>query len=169
MEQTYIMTLCKENEAAFYAIAAEYLPGSREDTMRRRAAQYPKAFVLLMAGDEAAGAAFGWPRKSDMPEDDSFCLDGIAVKAPFWRKGYGSMLLRAFENAVREYGFSVVSVGSAGGYVEQFYIGNGYVPAEYKIYTDSGIKPVHRYLDMADYHTYQRPEADGFVVMKKYL
>lgn len=164
-----VTPLCRENEAAFYEIAAEYLPGSCEETMRRRAAQYPKAFVLLMAGDEAAGVAFGWPRKLDAPEDDSFCLDGIAVKAPFWRNGYGSMLLHTFEDAVREYGFPAVSVGSAGGYVEQFYISNGYLPAEYKRYTQDGIVLDHRFESLADYRAYQRPEADGFVVMIKHL
>lgn len=164
-----IVPLCKENEAVFYEIAAEYLPGSREDTMRCRAVKYPKAFVLLMAGDEAAGIAFGWPRKSDAPEDDSFCLDGIAVKTPYWRKGYGSLLLAAFENAALEYGFPLVSVGSAGGYVEQFYISNGYLPAEYKRYTDDGIVSDHQFEGLTDYQTYQRPEADGFVVMKKRL
>lgn len=169
MGQINITYLSGENENAFFAIAAEYLPDSEEEKMRQRVKQYPKAFVALAAGGELAGVAFGWPRKLDAPEDSSFTLDGIAVKETLQRNGYGKILLGAFEKAAKEYGYSCISVGSAGGYVEKFYIDNGFVPIEYKICTDNGIELFHEFTDLEDYLSYKRPNVDGFVVLEKRL
>lgn len=140
MEQTDLTYFSAENQKEYLALAAEYLPDSEKEKMERRAGRYPRAFVALAIEAELAGVAFGWPRELDAPGDSSFTLDGIAVREPYQRKGYGRLLLRAFESAAGEYGYPAVSVGSAGGYVEKFYLDNGYIPREYKIWTDCGIK-----------------------------
>lgn len=167
--ETNITYLSAENQKDYFALAAEYLPGSEEEKMKRRAEHYPRAFVALVAGEELAGVAFGWPRELDASGDPSFTLDGIAVKEPYQRKGYGRLLLLAFESAAEEYGYPVVSVGSAGGYVEKFYLHNGYIPKEYKIWTDCGIKEAYTFSNIEDYRAYQRPDVEGFVVLEKWL
>lgn len=169
MRQARIKNLSEEIETDFFALAAEYLPGSDEEEMRQRVGRYPRAFVALVTEGELAGVAFGWPRELDAPEDKSFSLNGIAVREPYQRNGYGRLLLDAFLSAAKGYGYSLVSVGSAGGYVETFYIENGFMPIEYKIYTQDGIKPVHKFADLEDYRVYARPTEDGFVVLERYL
>lgn len=156
-------------EDAFYALAAEYLPGTEPETMRRFAAMYPKSFIGLFTDAGLTGVAFGWPRNHFDPEDPSFCLDGIAIMAEHWRRGNGRYLLSAFEQAARAYGASVVSVGSAGGWGESFYIGCGYRPIQYKSWQDGGFVVEHVYSDTEDYLTYRRKDPDGFVVMEKQL
>lgn len=169
MGQARIEYLSEHNETDYFALAAEYLPDSDRGKMKQRAGLYPKAFVALAAEGELAGVAFGWPRELDVPGEKSFSLDGIAVREPYQRNGYGRLLLDAFLSAVKEYGYSVVSVGSAGGYVETFYIANGFIPTEYKIYAEGGIKAVHRYADLEDYRVYERPREDGFVVLERHF
>ncbi len=55
-----ITLLNKKNEKEFFALAAEYLPGSDQDKMREFAAIFPEAFIALMDGDEVIGLDFGW-------------------------------------------------------------------------------------------------------------
>ncbi|MCI9322190.1 MAG: GNAT family N-acetyltransferase [Lachnospiraceae bacterium] len=169
MEQTDLTYFSAENQKEYLALAAEYLPDSEKEKMERRAGRYPRAFVALAIEAELAGVAFGWPRELDAPGDSSFTLDGIAVREPYQRKGYGRLLLRAFESAAGEYGYPAVSVGSAGGYVEKFYLDNGYIPREYKIWTDCGIKVAYTFSDLEDYRNYRRPDGEGFVVLEKWL
>lgn len=170
MNEAYeILTLDRDNEKEFYQIVREYLPDSDMDKLPERAVLYPKAFVVLLLNHRVIGVAFGWPRKLDVPEDNSFTLDGIAVSESYHRNGYGRALLKAFEKAVYNYGFSKVSVGSAGGYVEKFYMGCGYVPIQYKVYLDNRIVIEKVFENITDYRMYQRKNADGFVVMEKHL
>jgi GNAT superfamily N-acetyltransferase len=61
-------------------------------------------------------------------------ISGIAVRHDLWRQHLGTRLLRRFEREARGHGISRISVGSAGGYVERFYLSNGYRPAELYIY-----------------------------------
>ncbi|MBP1561874.1 MAG: GNAT family N-acetyltransferase [Oscillospiraceae bacterium] len=167
MEQVNVVCLNEKISDDFYALAAEYLPGSSQSKMRERAEMYPKAFTALVSGGEVIGVCFGWARKHDAPSDSTFTLDGIAVKVPFQKKGYGKILLSAFERAAAEYGFDTVSVGSAGGYVEKFYIDCGFVPKEYKVWS-GGAPSVEKTFDsIEDYYAYQRKDPDGFVVMEK--
>lgn len=163
-----IFPLTPEYEAAFYALAAEYLPDSDPARMRRFAQLYPRAFLALTVDGQLIGAAFGWPRRHADPSDDSFTLAGICIAWEHWRKGYGCKLLAAFEDAARSYGAAAVSVGSAGGFVEAFYLGCGYSPKLYKAWVDGAPIVEHVYADLADYHTYQRQHPDGFVVMEKF-
>lgn len=101
-----------------------------------------------------------------LAEDASFCLDGIAIRWDHQKKGYGSALLQEFVKAARAYGCKTVTVGSAGGYVEHYYIENGFVPIQYKYFDEEGIHIEKTYRDMADYENYTRLHADGFVVLE---
>lgn len=164
-----ITTLNDSNREAFYALAAEYLPGSDPEKMAKYEKEYPGAFLAMEEQGQVIGVAYGWPRWFDAPEDLSFELRGIAITYDLWRHGYGRALLAAFEQAVAGYGAEVVSLGSADGFVEKFYIACGYTPREYKVWADGTTAVEHRYADMEDYLTYQRQGEDGFVVMAKVL
>lgn len=158
-----------ENSAGFYSLAAEYLPDSNREKMRERAEIFPKAFIASEYDGEVVGVCFGWARGLDAFGDESFVLDGIAVKSDFRKKGYGKILLDAFEKAAAEYGYSLISVGSAGGYVEKFYMNCGFIPKEYKVWENGSSKVEKTFLSAADYFSYKRKNADGFVVMEKKL
>ena len=167
MSKPKIILLSPKYEEEFYRFTDEYLPDSDPERLRKFAAEYPKAFLLLIYENEVIGAAFGRDRSRQFPDDDSFELCGIAVRFDHQRKGYGSMLLREFERAAAEYGKSAVSLGSAEGYAEKFYISCGYFPTEYKVW-ENGIPCVKKeFADMEDYLSFQRCDKDGFVVMRK--
>ena len=169
MDELIIIDLNKENEDAFWAMVKEYLPHSNIEKMKARRLQFPKAFKLLLLHSRVIGVVYGWPRMLDAPEDEAFTLDGIAIESDFHRNGYGKILLYAFEKAVREYGFSKVSVGSADGYVEHFYMECGYRPVQYKIYKEEHIEIAYEFKSMEEYFEYQKPEFDGFMVFEKQL
>jgi ribosomal protein S18 acetylase RimI-like enzyme len=75
------------------------------------------------AADGVVGFALGRERGDDHVE-----LAGIGVREAYTRLGIGSRLLDAFESAAADAGFERVSLGSAGGYVDEFYLANGYEP-----------------------------------------
>ncbi len=167
MEQITITPLTQDTEQAFYRLVNEYLPDSDPAQLREYAILFPKAFLVLLENKEVIGVAFGWHRKLKFPEDDSFVLNGIAVRHDKQQNGYGKQLLQAFEQVVKEYGAPFVSLGSAGGYVEKFYIDCGYTPTEYKVW-ENGVPVVEKqFTDMNDYLTYSWQSKDGFVVMRK--
>ena len=68
---------------------------------------------------------------------------------------------------LKEYGAPSVSLGSAGGYVEKFYIDCGYTPTEYKVWENGASVVEKRFDTIEDYYTYSRKNEDGFVVMCK--
>jgi len=72
---------------------------------------------------DVVGIAIGRERGDDHVE-----LAGIGVHEAYTRRGIGSRLLRAFESAAADAGFERVTLGSAGGYVDEFYRANGYEP-----------------------------------------
>lgn len=164
---TTVTLINPDIEKDFYALAAEYLPGSEQSKMRLRAMEYPKAFLALVRDSEVIGAAFGWPRSLDAPQDITFTLDGITIKEHLHRNGYGTELLRAFEKAAREYGYTTISVGSAGGYVESFYINNGFQPVMYKVWGENGPEIDAEFHNIEEYYAYQRPQQEGFLVLEK--
>jgi len=167
MEQITITPLTPNTEQAFYRLINEYLPDSDPARLREYVTLFPKAFLVMLENEEVIGIAFGWHRKLKFPEDDSFVLNGIAVRHDKQRNGYGKQLLRAFEQAAKEYGAPSVSLGSAGGYVEKFYIDCGYTPTGYKVW-ENGVPVVEKqFTDINDYLTYSRRNEDGFVVMRK--
>lgn len=167
--QAAAVYLNNENSAGFYSLAAEYLPDSDTEKMRARAALFPKSFIALTRGNEVIGVCFGWARKLDAHEDNSFVLDGIAVRAEYQKNGYGKLLLKEFQRAAEEYGFQTISVGSAEGYVEKFYIDFGFVPKEYKVWEGNFPQVEKTFEDTADYYSYERKNPDGFVVFEKRL
>lgn len=169
MEQVKIAPLATDTEPAFYNLVEEYLPGSDPAQLKEYSKLFPKAFLVLLQDSEVIGVAFGWGRKLRFPEDDSFVLNGIAVRYDHQRKGYGKLLLQAFEQAVKEYGAPSVSLGSAGGYVEKFYINCDYTPTEYKVWENGTPVVEKRFTDINDYLTYSRRNEDGFVVMQREL
>ncbi|MGN0666132.1 MAG: GNAT family N-acetyltransferase [Huintestinicola sp.] len=169
MNTANYVLLNKVIEQSFYKLVAEYLPGSDHIKMREYAEQFPNLFIAVMLGSEIIGVAYGWHRKIEHPDDDSFVLDGIAVKNDYRRKGYGRQLLSAFEKAAVSYGASTISIGSAGGYVEKFYISCGYMPKEYKIRDNSSTIIEKTFENLQDYNTYKRKNDDGFIVMEKKL
>lgn len=169
MRQIEIVYLNEKNSAEFYGLAAEYLPDSSPKKMRERSELFPEAFIALDRDGEVIGVCFGWARGLDVHGDSSFVLDGIAVKSEFQKNGYGKILLDAFEKAASGYGYSLISVGSAGGYVEKFYMDCGFTPKEYKVWEGSSPKIEKTFENTADYFLYDRKNPDGFVVMEKSL
>lgn len=167
MEQIETVYLNEENSAELIGLGAEYLPGSSPEKMRERSKLFPKAFIALERHGKIIGACFGWPRGLDVPENRSFVLDGIAVMSDFQKNGYGKILMAAFEKAAFGYGYSLISVGSAGGYVEKFYMDCGYIPKEYKVWEGESPKVEKTFENAADYFSYERKNPDGFVVMEK--
>ena len=167
MEITTFCRLSDELKEKYYAFCAEYLPGSEPEKMKRYEKTFPDAFIAVTDGNEITGLAFGWSRSIEFPDDKSFALDGIAVRYDCQKNGIGSRLLECFEKAVEQYGAKSVSVGSAGGYVENFYINRGYIPRCYKLWIED--KPViaQKFNGMTDYYSYEREDDGGFVVMEK--
>lgn len=162
-----IQQISDDIREAFYSLAEEYLPGSNYDKVYKRESEFKKVYLALCRNGEVVGVIFGWPRKIDVPEDQSFCIDGIAVRESFQKHGYGSKLITAFETAAGEYGFGKLSVGSAGGYVEKFYLKNGFQPKQYKAFGDAGIYVEKSFESFEDYRSYQRKNPEGFVVLEK--
>lgn len=168
MDIVHFELLNSNNEQQFYDLAGDYLPGSSPEKMRKYADVFPELFIALMLGSEVVGVAFGWHRKPEH-NDDSFVLDGIAVKHGYTRSGYGRQLLSAIEKAAKNYGAETVSVGSAGGYVEKFYIACGYTPKEYKVWKNGAPEIEKTFDSLQDYYSYNRTDPNGFVVMAKEL
>lgn len=162
-----IISMTKRYQAEFEQILQEYLPGSEWETVREKAENYPETCLVALKAGRVIGIAFGWPRTVALPQKE-YCLDGIAVRFEFWRIGVGSMLLKAFEEGVQKYGYCKLSVGSAEGFVEKFYLKNGYVPKCFKTYANGQIVVRKEFSSMEEYESYQRME-EGFVVFEKWV
>lgn len=129
-EQERVDTRClrdRELQRA-YAIKTQYLDDAPFDEwvgVRRR---YPDLFVACLRQGELIGIAYGRPADATKAycEEGSATLHGIAIVEEFVGKGYGSQLLRFFDRQVERAGYEAVGVGSAGGYVDHFYMKNGY-------------------------------------------
>lgn len=163
--QPVIAPVDESTRAGFDRLMAEYLPGNDPQQIRAHAQAYPEACLALTCGDTVSGIAFGWPRRLCDPSDTSLMLSGLAVAQEARRRGFGRMLLNRFSRAAARYRCDAVSVGSAPGYAEKFYIACGFVPVEYKVWTDKGPRAVKQYSGMEDYRMWQRPAQDGFVVL----
>ena len=105
--------------------------------------RYPDLFVACRMSVKTIGICYGWPAIKEGRDQGTICLQGIAVLGKFAGKGYGSRLLRFFEGQVERMGGHTVTLGSAGGFVDHFYIKNGYGPVSYMIClpADRGISP----------------------------
>jgi GNAT superfamily N-acetyltransferase len=121
-------------------LAAEYLDAA--DALRADFAARPDLAVTLTVDGVVAGVAFGHP-----DGEDGVTLEGIAVTAAHAARGLGSRLLSRFERAAADAGGVSVGLGSGGGYVEHFYVKNGYRQTEYMIVIPGGDR---RRLDLGD-------------------
>lgn len=74
-------------------------------------------------------------------EDSDIELRGIGVVESHRRNGIASALLGHLEENAAELGFETIGLGSAGGYVDEFYIANGYEPESILVRFDSGTVP----------------------------
>jgi len=166
--QPEIRMMAGENEqirAAFYRLAEEYLPDCDYKRVRELEKEYSACYLAALVNNEVIGVAFGWSRRLSDASDATLCLQGIAVTEKWKKNGIGSGLLKEFCAKAVELGCQGVSVGSAGGYVERFYINRGFHPVCYKAYDARGIYVEKVYADMNDYETYRRVNTDGFVVL----
>lgn len=154
-------------KADFFQLMEEYLPGSEPETVCQKTADCPKTCLLVAIDEKVIGIAYGWPREAALLQKE-YCLDGIAVRYEYWGKGIGSMLLKAFEEGVLAYGYHKLSVGSAEGLTENFYLKNGFVPKCFKTYEDGRIVVRKDFSSMEEYERYERTE-EGFVVFEKEL
>lgn len=161
-----IKKLTAKHEDEFYRLMAEYLPDSEPERMRAFYREYPDAFLFCEKDGELIGVAFGRDRSVQFPDDDSFELCGIAIRYDHQRNGYGRALLAEFEKSAKAYGAKAVSLGSAEGYAEKFYISCGYIPSEYKAWENGAPCLKKTFSGFEDYAAYIR-QGDGFIVMRK--
>jgi GNAT superfamily N-acetyltransferase len=115
------------------AAAAELLGQSGADALQADFAAFPELAIALTVDGAVAGVAFGHPDRGD-----GATLEGITVDDAHASCGLGSLLLARFEQAAADGGYQDVNLGSAGGYVEHFYLKNGYQQAEYMVIIPDG-------------------------------
>ncbi len=109
---------------AFWKIQSKHLDAIPFDEIKKGYYDNSDLYICCYDTSEIRGIAYGSAR------GNLVILEGVAVVDKMLRKGLGSRLLICFEDKARRKGFGIVSVGSAEGYVEKFYIKNGYVPVE---------------------------------------
>ena len=114
-------------------LAAEFLGQSGADALLADFAAYPGLAIALIIDGTLAGVAFGHP-----DGEDGATLEGITVDDAYTAHGLGSLLLARFEQAAADAGYRDVNLGSGGGYVEHFYLKNGYQQAGYMIVIPGG-------------------------------
>jgi GNAT superfamily N-acetyltransferase len=140
--------LMPEQLAAAVELAAEFLLQSGTDALMADFAAHPELAIALTIDGTVAGVAFGHPNGKD-----GATLDGITVDDAYTTQGLGSLLLARFERAAANAGYRDVSLGSAGGYVEHFYLKNGYHQTEYMVVIPDGDR--------------QRLDLDGLDVLRE--
>lgn len=113
-------------------IVQEYLPGTTEDELKSWYYNNHNLFAGYYLDDNLIGVCFGKQKgKTEIQ------LSGIAVIHPYNKQGRGSKLIKYFENVVKTTKYEKISLGSADGYVEHFYLKNGYKAMSLKILTDN--------------------------------
>ena len=125
-----IIKIIPEND--YYAlenIVAEYMSGT--EWTKYICKNFPTAVVGYYLDSELIGYAYGLAHPG--ANGKTFTLDGIVIVEPYSAAGRGGKLLAFFERCVYSLGFCSIDVGSAGGYVERFYLKNGYKAMELKI------------------------------------
>lgn len=117
----------KADYATLESIAEEYL-GQDLAELKTMYDKYPAAFAGYYIDNALVGCCYG-----QGGSDGYFTLNGIAIVYPYHAQGRGSKLLAFFENCVYKLGYIRIDLGSADGYVERFYLKNGYTPIALKI------------------------------------
>lgn len=133
-ESVEIRCLREDELGAAYDIRKHYL----DDEPFDRCVSVWRAFADLCVGcfrsGRLIGIAYGYPHWTNPTE---VILSGIAITEDFVGQGHGSHLLRFFGQQVVGSEYEAVSVGSAGGYVDHFYMKNGYEPIEFVFWVES--------------------------------
>lgn len=115
-------------------LAEEFLGGqSGVDALAASFAGHPELAIALTIDGTVEGVAFGHP-----DGEGGAMLEGITVDDAHTAHGLGSLLLARFEQAAADAGCRNVNLGSGGGYVEHFYLRNGYRQTEYLIAIPGG-------------------------------
>ena len=122
-----IKVIPESDYSALESIIAEYTPGTEHSKYICK--NFPTTVVGYYLDSKLIGYAYGLAGA----DSKSFTLDGIAIVHPYHAQGRGGKLLKFFENQVFDLGYRCIGLGSADGYVERFYIKNGYTPLELKI------------------------------------
>ncbi len=159
---------------SFIRIIEEYLPGNSENQIRKMYKKHKNTFVGYYLDETLIGICYGWPRKEEAVKEHSFSIAGIAIIHPYNAQGRGAKLITYFEQKVIEMGYDTISVGSADGYVEKFYLKNGYIPTEYKVLREGKETYVHPISSFKDYQDLNKDEVirkvggyHGFIVFYK--
>lgn len=83
----------------------------------------PDLFLFAVEGDEVIGVCTGRPGG-----ERDVSLAGIGLEPDRRDEGIGTRLLERFEENARAIGVERISVASAGGRVDDFYVDNGFEP-----------------------------------------
>lgn len=119
-----IRTIDERDLPAFRALHNTYVDREEPlDTVRDWFRTDPELCIGAFEDGTLVGHCLGRPRSDRTVE-----LAGIAVKQSRQGRGIGSALLAAFEDRAADLGFERIEVGSAGGYVDDFYHDRGYDP-----------------------------------------
>jgi len=116
-----------------FSLKQEYLDDSPFESWQIQRSTHPDLFLAARVDGHAIGICYGWPPDAEHVSADTIVLQGIAIAENFSGKCHGSQLLHAFESQVAMRGGNTISVGSAGGYVDHFYMKNGYAPTAFMI------------------------------------
>jgi GNAT superfamily N-acetyltransferase len=92
-------------------------------TVRSWYEEVSSLFLFAVEEDEVIGVSTGRPRG-----ERGVGVAGIGVRSDRRGEGIGTRLVRRFEEAARRIGTDRISVASAGGRVDEFYIDNGFEP-----------------------------------------
>lgn len=170
-----INVIDKNTFPQFQKLVREYLPDTEEEQLLFHFEEFPWSYLGLFLQQKLIGVVFGWESKVGK-ETGQFVLQGIAIDWEHKANGLGGVLLNRWEKEVFQRGYASVSVGSADGYVEKFYIRQGYVPKQYKAFDNQGRAHVKEIESPEQYHTVDRDAvilaADGnkgFIVFEKSL
>jgi predicted N-acetyltransferase YhbS len=119
---TDVRTVPEADLAAFHRLHDEYVDRDASlATVRAWHDEHPDLLVGAYRDGELVGHAIGRPWEGDVVQ-----LAAIAVVPELRAEGVGTALLEAFHDRARAAGFDRVTLGSAGGYVDEFYHDNGY-------------------------------------------
>ncbi len=114
-------------------IVREYLPDTEPEKLRAMYAEFSRAFLGYYIDGLLIGLCYGAPADAAR-----FTLSGIAIMHPYNAQGRGAKLIGKFEEAAFSLGYARISLGSGDGYVERFYMKNGYTAVALKILTERG-------------------------------
>jgi len=93
------------------------------ETVRSWYQSVPSLFLFAEDGGETIGVCTGRPAG-----ETEAVLAGLGIVPPRRGEGIGTRLVETFDANAAEAGIERVSVGSAGGYVDEFYAACGYRP-----------------------------------------